>query len=48
MSRGTRGFVTTLDDSTGSVGDSSAPSRNDSVHDEVDERVRGERDEHAR
>src|SRR3954469_16782810 len=33
MRRGTRGFVTTLDDSTGSVGDSSAPSRNASVHD---------------
>ena len=31
-SRGTRGLVTTLEDSTGSVGDSSAPSRNDSVH----------------
>src|ERR687885_4775 len=30
-SRGTSGFVTTLDDSTGSVGDSSAPTRNDSV-----------------
>src|SRR4051794_5120345 len=30
--RGTRGVVTTLDDSTGSVGDSSAPSRNASVH----------------
>ena len=29
--RGTRGLVTTLEDSTGSVGDSSAPSRNDSV-----------------
>src|SRR3954471_9342434 len=32
MIRGTRGFVTTLEESTGSVGDSSAPSRNDSVH----------------
>jgi hypothetical protein len=32
ITRGTRGFVTTLDESTGSVGDSSAPSRNDSVH----------------
>ena len=32
-SRGTRGLVTTLEESTGSVGDSSAPSRNDSVHD---------------
>ena len=31
-SRGTRGLVTTLEDSTGSVGESSAPSRNDSVH----------------
>src|SRR5919199_5947396 len=31
--RGTRGLVTTLEDSTGSVGDSSAPSRNASVHD---------------
>ena len=29
--RGTRGFVTTLDESTGSVGDSSAPSRKRSV-----------------
>ena len=29
--RGTRGFVTTLEESTGSVGDSSAPSRNASV-----------------
>ena len=29
--RGTRGLVTTFDDSTGSVGDSSAPSSNDSV-----------------
>src|SRR3954451_24994037 len=29
--RGTRGLVTTLDDSTGSVGDRSAPTRNDSV-----------------
>src|SRR3954466_10663499 len=29
--RGTRGFVTTLDDSTGSVGDSSAPSKNASA-----------------
>src|SRR3954454_5086132 len=29
--RGTRGFVTTLEDSTGSVGASSAPTRNDSV-----------------
>src|SRR5437867_8824740 len=29
--RGTRGFVTTLDDSTGSVGDRSAPTRRDSV-----------------
>ena len=32
-SRGTRGLVTTLEESTGSVGESSAPSRNDSVHD---------------
>ena len=32
MMAGTRGFVTTLDDRTGSVGDSRAPSRNDSVH----------------
>ena len=30
-SRGTRGFVTTADDSTGSVGESRAPTRNDSV-----------------
>ena len=30
--RGTRGFVTTEEESTGSVGDSSAPSRNASVH----------------
>ena len=30
--RGTRGFVTTLEDSTGSVGESSAPSRNACVH----------------
>ena len=29
--RGTRGLVMTLDESTGSVGESSAPSRNDSV-----------------
>ena len=29
--RGTRGLVTTVDESTGSVGDSSAPTRNDSV-----------------
>ncbi len=29
--RGTRGLVTTLEDSTGSVGESSAPSRKDSV-----------------
>ena len=33
MSLGTRGFVTTPDESTGSVGDSSAPSRKASVHD---------------
>ena len=31
--RGTRGLVTTLEESTGSVGESSAPSRNDSAHD---------------
>ena len=31
ISRGTRGFVTTVEDSTGSVGESRAPSRNDSV-----------------
>ena len=30
---GTRGLVTTFEDSTGSVGDNSAPTRNDSVHD---------------
>src|SRR5579872_5868946 len=34
-SRGTRGLVTTLEDRTGSVGDSSAPSRSDSVHDRL-------------
>src|SRR3954454_5689390 len=31
MTRGTRGLVTTVEDSTGSVGDSRAPRRNDSV-----------------
>ena len=31
MRRGTRGFVTTAEESTGSVGESSAPRRNDSV-----------------
>ena len=31
MSRGTRGLLTTLEDRTGSVGESSAPRRNDSV-----------------
>ena len=31
MRAGTRGLVTTLEERTGSVGDSSAPSRNDSV-----------------
>src|SRR5918992_5015573 len=31
ISLGTRGFVTTLEDSTGSVGERSAPTRNDSV-----------------
>ena len=32
MSRGTRGLVTMFEVSTGSVGESSAPSSNDSVH----------------
>ena len=36
MMRGTRGFVTTPDESTGSVGDSSAPSRNASRPREVE------------
>src|SRR4051795_1265497 len=31
MTRGTRGLVTTVEERTGSVGDSNAPSRNDSV-----------------
>jgi hypothetical protein len=33
MTRGTRGLLTTLEESTGSVGDSSAPTRKASVHD---------------
>ena len=43
--RGTRGFVTTLEDSTGSVGASSAPSRKLSVQPRPVERVRRERDD---
>ena len=39
MSRGTRGLLTTLEDSTGSVGDSSAPSRNASRPRQVDEHL---------
>ena len=47
MMRGTRGLVTTAEESTGSVGESSAPSRNDSVHDNDGQRVRHQGDEDA-
>ena len=46
-SLGTRGFVTTADDSTGSVGESRAPTRNDSVQPRSVSHVRHQRDEHA-
>ena len=47
-SRGTRGLVTTEEESTGSVGDSSAPSRNDSSQPRpTTQCVADERDQHA-
>ena len=47
MRLGTRGFVTTLEDSTGSVGESSAPSRNDCVQDSEVSRCAADSDDHG-
>ena len=46
-SLGTRGFVTTADDSTGSVGESRAPTRKRLGPAEIGGHVRHQRDEHA-